>query len=110
MVQLSVQASNSFLYVKVKKQSKLYSGEYRLNYSETEIVKNVSDIKNNIIRETLNYLNISDKLYIGTISDVPASTGLTAHQAVFVLDYLMHFINLRVKMYLQEDLQRRLHM
>ena len=67
---------NSYLYVTVKEQSSVYGGEYRLNYSETEIVKDLSEIKNPIIRECIQFLEIQETLYIGTTADVPASTGL----------------------------------
>ncbi len=67
---------NSYLYVNVKEQSSLYGGEYRLNYSQTETVKEIDEIENSIIRECLKFLEIEEKLYIGTTSDVPASTGL----------------------------------
>lgn len=67
---------NSYLYVTIKEQSSLYGGEYRLNYSETEIVEDINDIKNSIIRESIKFMDIQEKLYIGTTSDVPASTGL----------------------------------
>jgi D-glycero-alpha-D-manno-heptose-7-phosphate kinase len=67
---------NSYLYVSVKKQSILFGGEYRLNYSETEMVSDLNLIKNPIIRECIKFLDISEKLYISTIADAPASTGL----------------------------------
>jgi D-glycero-alpha-D-manno-heptose-7-phosphate kinase len=67
---------DSYLYVSVKKQSSLFHGEYRLNYSETELVKDRDQIKNPIMRECIKFLNIDEKLYIGTVADVPASSGL----------------------------------
>ena len=67
---------DSYLYVSVKKHNPLFNGEYRLNYSETELVVDIEDIKNPIIRETLKFLDIDDKMYISTIADAPASSGL----------------------------------
>ena len=67
---------DQYLYVIVKKQTELFNEKYRLNYSETEIAQNIDEIKNPIIREVIRFLNITDQLYISTISDVPASTGL----------------------------------
>ena len=67
---------NSYLYVTLKKQSPLYFEKYRLNYSETELVDDVEKIKNSIIRECIKFLEIDDCLYISTISEVPALTGL----------------------------------
>ena len=67
---------DSYIYVSIKKQSLLFDEKYRLNYSETELVDDLENIKNPIIRECLRFLNIDDQLYISTIADVPASTGL----------------------------------
>lgn len=67
---------DSYLYVTIKKQTPLFQEKYRLNYSETELVNDIEDIQNPIIRECLKYLEIDDQLYISTISDAPASTGL----------------------------------
>ena len=67
---------NSYIYVSVKKQTSLFREKYRLNYSETERVDDINDINNPIIRECLKFLTIDDHLYISTIADVPASTGL----------------------------------
>lgn len=67
---------DSYLYVTVKKQTRLFHGEYRLNYSETELVTDLDKIKNPIIRECIRFLEINEKLYISTIADAPASTGL----------------------------------
>lgn len=67
---------NKYIYVSVKKHSDLFKEKYRLNYSETEITNTKNQIKNNIIKETLNYMNIEDSLYISTIADIPGSSGL----------------------------------
>ena len=67
---------DSYIYVSVKKQTSLFQEKFRLNYSETELVNDINDINNPIIRECLRYLEIDDQLYISTIADAPASTGL----------------------------------
>lgn len=67
---------DSYIYVAIKKQTSIFREKYRLNYSETELVNNHEDIKNPIIRECLKFLNIDEYLYISTIADAPASTGL----------------------------------
>ena len=66
---------DSYIYVSVKKQTSLFE-KYRLNYSQTELVDDLEKIENPIIRECLRYLEIDDQLYISTIADSPASTGL----------------------------------
>lgn len=69
-------AIKQYVYVTVKKHSGLFLDKYRLQYSETERCTELKNIKNNIIRNTLQYFNIDEPLVINTISDVPASTGL----------------------------------
>jgi len=67
---------DSFIYVTIKKHSELFPEKYRLNYSITEQVDIIDDIKNPIIRECLRFMNIDDRLYISTIADCPGSSGL----------------------------------
>ena len=67
---------NSYIYVTIKKQTSLFQEKYRLNYSETELVNDLEQINNPIIRECIRFLEINDQLYISTIADAPASTGL----------------------------------
>lgn len=66
----------SYIYVIVKKQSEIFSEKFRLNYSETEMISDINEIKNPIIKECLKFLQIDEKIYIATIADIPASTGL----------------------------------
>ena len=86
---------DSYLYVIVKEQSSLFGGEYRLNYSETELVKDLELIKNPIIRECIRFLEIDEKLYIGTTADAPASSGLGSSSSfcVGLLNALYKFKN-----------------
>jgi D-glycero-alpha-D-manno-heptose-7-phosphate kinase len=67
---------DKYLYVIVKKQNKLFDEKYRLNYSITEQIKNIKEIKNPIIKACIQYLKINEPLFIGTISDIPASSGM----------------------------------
>lgn len=67
---------DSFLYVSVKKHSPLFNERIRLNYSDTELVNDIDEIENSIIRESLKFLNIDDRIYISTVSDAPAKSGL----------------------------------
>ena len=75
---------DSYIYVSVKKQTSLFQEKYRLNYSETELVNELEQINNPIIRECIRYLEIDDQLYISTIADAPASTGLGSSSAFCV--------------------------
>ena len=69
-------AINKYIYVSVKKHSKLYLEKIRLNYSETETVNHVEKIKNPIIKACLKFLEIDDNIYISTVADAPGSSGL----------------------------------
>jgi len=67
---------DSYIYVVIKKHTKLFQEKIRLNYSEVELVDDFNEIKNPIIRECLKFLNIDDYIYISTIADAPGSSGL----------------------------------
>jgi D-glycero-alpha-D-manno-heptose-7-phosphate kinase len=64
------------IYVTVKRMGQLFGDKYRLNYSETEIVDSIDDIRNAIARECLRIAPLPPPLYIGTVADIPASSGL----------------------------------
>ena len=67
---------NKYIYVTVKRHSKLFEENYRLSYSITEHVNSIQDIQNEIARECLNLINIDGPLYISTAADLPAQSGL----------------------------------
>ena len=67
---------NRYIYVTVKRHTNFFDERFRLNYSETELVSDLSDVKHPIIRESLRFLEIDDPIYISTIADVAGSSGL----------------------------------
>ena len=76
---------NKYVYVTVKKHEYgLNPEKYRLNYYSSEHVNHVDDIKNNIIRSVLKFLNYNDPLFISTVADVPAYSGLGSSSAFAV--------------------------
>jgi D-glycero-alpha-D-manno-heptose-7-phosphate kinase len=78
-------AIQQYVYVTVKRHSGLFFEEpIRLNYKVSEEVHTVDEIKNNIIRECLRFLEIEAPLYVSTVGDVPASTGLGGSSAFAV--------------------------
>ena len=66
-------AIDKFIYISI---NKTFVDYFQLKYSKYEKVKNIKDIKHNLIRESLRFFNIKDKLEISSIADVPSGTGL----------------------------------
>lgn len=87
-------AIDKYVYVTVKRHSELFfdrpdrpqgaQGRFRLNYSKSEEADSIDEIKNDIIRECLRLLEIEGPLYVSTIGDIPASTGLGGSSAFAV--------------------------
>lgn len=67
---------NKFVYVTVRHHSELFNEAYRLSYSETEHAERLDDIRNDIARECLRLLEIDPPIYISTVADLPAFSGL----------------------------------
>lgn len=62
-------------YVFISANKRFYDS-MRLSYSQTEIVKNVEDVKHRIFRESLKYLGVNNGIELVSIADVPANSGL----------------------------------
>jgi D-glycero-alpha-D-manno-heptose-7-phosphate kinase len=77
-------AIDRYVYVTVKKHSELFFEPIRINYSKSEQVERIDEIKNNVVREALRFLEIEPPIYISTVGDVPASTGLGGSSAFAV--------------------------
>ena len=75
---------NRYVYVQVKPHSELFFEPIRINYSRSEQVNTIDEIENNIARECLRLLDIDPPIYISTVGDVPASTGLGGSSAFCV--------------------------
>ena len=65
-----------YVYVTVKRHSELFFEPIRVNYSKSEQVERIDELQNHIARECLRFLEIEPPIYISTVGDVPASTGL----------------------------------
>ncbi len=91
-------AIKRYVYVTVKRHSELFFEPIRINYSKSEQVEHVDEVENNIARECLRLLEIEPPIYISTVGDVPASTGLGGSGAftVGLLNALHAFRNERV--------------
>jgi D-glycero-alpha-D-manno-heptose-7-phosphate kinase len=77
-------AVDKYVYVTVKRHSELFNEPIRLNYSRTEQVNTIGEIENNIARECLKYLNVEPPIFISTVADMPASTGMGGSSAFAV--------------------------
>ncbi len=77
-------AIDKYIHVTVKRHNELFHEPIRINYSVTEQVDTVDEIKNNIARECLRLLKIDPPIYISTVGDMPASTGLAGSSAFAV--------------------------
>lgn len=77
-------AINRYVYVTLKRHSELFLEPIRLNYSKSEQVNHIDELENRIARECLRLLEIEPPIYISTVGDVPASTGLGGSSAFAV--------------------------
>ena len=71
-------------YVYVTLLERKIDNNYFIQTSSTEFSNNLKSIKNNLIRETLRYFNIKEKLHISTLSTIPTGTGLGSSSAMMV--------------------------
>jgi D-glycero-alpha-D-manno-heptose-7-phosphate kinase len=69
-------AIDKYIYVTVKRHGSVFNEKIRLNYSKSEQVNRVDEIENDIARECLRFLRIEPPIYVSTVADLPASTGL----------------------------------
>jgi D-glycero-alpha-D-manno-heptose-7-phosphate kinase len=74
----------NYIYVTVKPHSPLFNEPVRVNYSKSEEVSQIDEIENDIARECLKFMEIEPPIYISTVGDHPASTGLGGSSAFAV--------------------------
>jgi D-glycero-alpha-D-manno-heptose-7-phosphate kinase len=69
-----------------------------VNYSQTEQVNTLDELRNDIARESMRFMEIKPPIYISTVGDLPASTGLggSSSFAVGLLNALHAFRGERV--------------
>lgn len=77
-------AIDKYVYVTVKRHSEIFLEPIRINYSKTEQVNSVDEIENDIAREALRLLAIEPPIYVSTVADLPAATGLGGSSAFAV--------------------------
>lgn len=82
---------DKYIYVTVKRHSRLFGEAYRLSYSKTEHVQSLDEIENDIARECLRLVHVDPPLHIATASDLPALSGLGSSSSFAVgLLYALH--------------------
>ena len=74
-------AINKYVYITI---SKRFEKSIKLNYSKTEIVNSVDEIKHPIIREALKFTNIKNSIEIHSVAEVEGGTGLGSSSAFLV--------------------------
>jgi D-glycero-alpha-D-manno-heptose-7-phosphate kinase len=74
----------NYIYVTVKPHSPLFNEAIRVNYSKSEHVDHVDELENHIARECLKFMEVEPPIYISTVGDHPASSGLGGSSAFAV--------------------------
>jgi D-glycero-alpha-D-manno-heptose-7-phosphate kinase len=69
-------AIDKYVYVHVKQHDPLFQERYRISYSEVEHCQSRDEIKNDIVRASLELLKLDVPLQISTSADLPANSGL----------------------------------
>jgi D-glycero-alpha-D-manno-heptose-7-phosphate kinase len=85
-------AIDKYVYVTLKRHDGMFGAPIRLNYSETEHVNRVDEIKNEIARECLRFTGVEPPIYLSTVADIPAASGLGSSSAFCV--GLLHALHL----------------
>lgn len=85
-------------YVYVLLMPRLIDKNYLIQTTRSEFKKNLHKIDHNLIRETLKYYKIKEKLHIGTYSTIPTRTGLGTSSAMVVglINCINKFKNLKL--------------
>ena len=74
-------AINKYVYIAVNNQ---FDGRILINYSKTEIVRKISDIENNLVREAFKLTGVKGGIHITSIADVPEGTGMGSSSSYIV--------------------------
>jgi D-glycero-alpha-D-manno-heptose-7-phosphate kinase len=70
-------AIDKYIYVTVKRHGQgMFDESIRVNYSQSERVERLDEVRNDIARECLRFVAIDPPVYISVVGDMPASSGL----------------------------------
>lgn len=89
---------NKYMYLSINEPAIV--NKIKINYSKTEIVDidKVNELKHEIVRETLKYLNISKPIEISSMADLSAGTGMGSSSSYTVA--LLRGLNLMLRRFI----------
>ena len=76
---------NLYTYVSINKR---YDGKFLIQYSKTEFVDNISDIKNELVRIVLEYFNIKTSTTVTLTADIPSHGSGLASSSSFIISMI----------------------
>lgn len=79
---LLTMAINQYVYVYLS--PRIMDNNYLIQTSDTHFATSVKDIRHKLIRETLKYYKVKEKVHIGTYSTIPTRTGLGTSSATLI--------------------------
>ena len=88
-------AIDKYIYITVNKK---FDNEIRVSYSNTEIVKEVSELRHELAREAMRLAGIGGGIEVTSIADIPSGTGLGSSSSftVGVLNALFTYAGSRL--------------
>ena len=88
-------------YVYVSLLERKLDNNHMIQTSTVEFSKTTNQIKHSLIRETIKYFNLKEKLQISIFSTVPTSTGLGTSSAMVVglINCIKKFKNIKLSKY-----------
>lgn len=76
---------NLYTYVSINKR---YDKRYLIQYSKTESVTKISDIKNDLVRIVLQYFNVDEYVTIALNADIPSHGSGLASSSSFIISLI----------------------
>ena len=96
---------DKYVYLTMRKRPHIFSKESAIVYSKLQFVKNLNEIQNPLIRETLRYKNIDYPIELNSFSDIPSRTGLGGSSS-FCVGLLHAIYKLENKEYCKKTLAK----
>jgi D-glycero-alpha-D-manno-heptose-7-phosphate kinase len=90
-------AIDKYIYISALRLTNILDFKYRVAYSKTEFVNNLSDIEHPVVRHALNMYKVNYPFDISVTSDLPARSGLGSSSSftVGILTLLDHITGLK---------------